>query len=138
MICGIRSAKYCHALPLAHCKGMCAIIDLGYSRASAIEFLDNLLRPGLKEILLPLLEEVSLGVPSDKVNRFWTAAPASLEAHLERLISGRDAWLRTVAIYVVGSLRLTALESRLRQEFSRVEKTILPTLQWSLARFETV
>jgi len=56
-------------------------------RASAIEFLDNLLDASLKQIVIPLLEE----------ERREAAQLMPRKAVFEILLAGRDPWLKTIA-----------------------------------------
>jgi len=64
-------------------------------RPAAIEFLDNLLDVGLKETVIPLLEEAF-----DPENATRVRAPIqfiSVGAALSMLVSGDDPWLKTIA-----------------------------------------
>jgi AAA family ATP:ADP antiporter len=68
-------------------------------RASALEFLDNVLQRPLKERLLPLLDYVSAESAIEHGGRFFPRRfPDRLQA-LAHLLQGRDHWLRACAAY---------------------------------------
>jgi len=62
-------------------------------RASAIEFLDNLLDAPLKQVVMPLLEEGRHGI----------GRPMAREAVFEILLEGRDPWLKMIAKELVSN-----------------------------------
>ncbi len=70
-------------------------------RASAIEFLDNLLKSNIKRYLFPILDESSAERVIRKGEELFGIRVATREEALENLIKGRDTWLRTCAIYCV-------------------------------------
>ncbi len=69
------------------------------TRASALEFLDNVLDRETKEYLLPLLEQISTAAAIEHGHRVFGARFASRGAALDDLLSGDDPWLRACAIY---------------------------------------
>jgi HEAT repeat protein len=68
-------------------------------RASAIEFLDNVLGSNLKRYLFPIIDQVSPAVTLQRGRDLFDVDVASQEQALLRLIRGRDPWLRACAIY---------------------------------------
>ena len=60
-------------------------------RASAIEFLDNLLEKSLKPTVIPLLEE----------EETLSKAEISGDAVFRMLLGGEDPWLKTIATEIV-------------------------------------
>jgi len=71
------------------------------SRANALEFLDNILKGRIRELLLPLLDDAPR---SPTLGRAATAnlmgISSSLEA-LEYLLRGNDGWLKSCALYYI-------------------------------------
>jgi hypothetical protein len=63
------------------------------NRASAVEFLDNLIEPALRELVVPVIEE------DNQDPEHWRDAErgASLDEALSALITGNDEWLRAIA-----------------------------------------
>jgi len=83
-------------------------------RANALEFLENVLAPELRHVLVPLLDA---HVTVDERIRL---ADARVGAPLENaqqavttLLASDDPWLRSCAIHAVGTLRLRALAPEL-------------------------
>lgn len=71
-------------------------------RASAVEFLDNLLRGDLKRMLLPILDDDSVESMIRRGRDIADTSIGSREQALSFLISGQDQWLRACAIYAAG------------------------------------
>ena len=72
------------------------------TRASALEFLDNMLDREMKDLLLPLLEQASTEAAIAHGQRVFGEKLANCEVALETLLSGNDPWLRACAVYRLG------------------------------------
>ncbi len=74
----------------------------GDLRANAVEFLDNVLDPGLKRQLLPIVEAPSI----ETLIRSYDNGnvPAERES-LQYLLEGDDNWLKVCALYLVAELQ---------------------------------
>ncbi|UCG61114.1 MAG: HEAT repeat domain-containing protein [Candidatus Zixiibacteriota bacterium] len=68
-------------------------------RASAVEFLDNLLKSNIKRYLFPILDESSAERVVRKGEELFGIRVTTREEALEGIIKGRDAWLKVCAIY---------------------------------------
>jgi ATP:ADP antiporter, AAA family len=98
-------------------------------RANALEFLDNVLRPELRQILVPLLDaQVTIEERIEIGNRLVGAPLESTEAALATLLASEDSWLRSCAIYAVGTLQVRGLED----ELIKFEATGDPILKESI------
>ena len=85
-------------------------------RANALEFLENVLAPELRNVLLPLLDgQVSIDERIRLADRFVGAPRESAEPAVATLLASEDPWLRSCAIAAVGTLRLDSLEPELRR-----------------------
>jgi AAA family ATP:ADP antiporter len=83
-------------------------------RANALEFLDNTLRPELRQVLVPLLDShVTTAERVALANRFVGAPLETPEQAIETMLASEDAWLRSCGVYAIGALRLHALEPEL-------------------------
>ncbi len=71
-------------------------------RASAIEFLDNILSKNHRSLLLPMVEEMSLDQIQVKANRDTAATVASRQEALGDLLQSQDMWLQAYTIYEIG------------------------------------
>jgi AAA family ATP:ADP antiporter len=98
-------------------------------RANALEFLDNVLKPELRQLLVPLLDaQVPASERIALANRLVGAPLETTEAALSTLLASEDTWLRSCAIYAVGTLRLRGLED----ELIRLEASDDPALKESV------
>jgi ATP/ADP translocase/HEAT repeat protein len=86
-------------------------------RASAIEFLDNILKKDLKKFLFPIVDNIPVAAKIRRGRELFGLNFNDRTAALEFLINGRDPWLRACAIYsmrekVPSDLELSVAECR--------------------------
>jgi AAA family ATP:ADP antiporter len=85
-------------------------------RANALEFLENVLKPELRQVLVPLLDsQVSVDERIALANRLVGAPLETTEQAVATLLASNDAWLRSCAVHAVGVLQLHGLEPELRR-----------------------
>ena len=85
-------------------------------RANALEFLENVLKPELRQLLVPLLDsQVSVEERIAIANRLVGAPLETTEQAVATMLSTDDPWLRSCAVYAVGALNLRQLEPDLRR-----------------------
>jgi ATP:ADP antiporter, AAA family len=83
-------------------------------RANALEFLDNILSPGLRTLLVPLLDgQVDLAARVELADQFVGAPVETVEQAVVALLASDDVWLRSSAAHAAGALGLVALEPAL-------------------------
>jgi hypothetical protein len=83
---------------------------------NALEFLDNVLKAQLRDLLVPLLDgRTSVAERATKANRLIRVAMDKPEHAILALMSSEDPWLRSCGAYAIGSLGLTSLEDQLNQ-----------------------
>ena len=105
-------------------------------RASAIEFLDNLLLPNMKQLLFPILEESAADTLLAHGSQHFGLQHKSRVAYLEQCMTGRDIWLRTISLYAAGDLGLAELVPAVRSASSSENPMIRQTAQRSLRLLE--
>lgn len=72
-----------------------------YTRAAAIELLDNLVEHHIGELLIPLIE-APVAEMVEMAQRRFTLQRWPLKHHLINLAEGQDRWLQACAIYQMG------------------------------------
>jgi ATP:ADP antiporter, AAA family len=81
---------------------------------NALEFLENVLKPQLRELLVPLLDsEVSVVQRAQLADKVLGTSVASREAAVAQLALSPDPWLQACAAYAIGTLGLAELASHL-------------------------
>ncbi len=81
---------------------------------NALEFLDNVLQPQLRKILVPLLDsEYSLEERARLADRLLGAGVPDQESAVVLLITSDDPWLQTCGAHAIGALGLSALATHL-------------------------
>lgn len=94
-------------------------------RASAVEFLDNLLSAELKRYLLPIIDEVSTASRLERGIELFGLRVGSREDALLSLITGPDPWLRACAIYAAG----TGLDDRIDDKIEAATRDTDPVVR---------
>jgi AAA family ATP:ADP antiporter len=85
-------------------------------RANALEFLDNVLKPELRQVLVPLLDShVTVQERIDLANRLVGAPLETSDQAIATLLASDDPWLRSCAIQAVGTLQLRSLAPELKR-----------------------
>ena len=95
-------------------------------RANAIEFLDNVLKPELRQVLVPVLvSQVTVAEKIALADRLVGAPLATPEQAIETLLASEDPWLRSCAVYAIGAMQLETLEP----ELDRFQDTADPAMR---------
>ncbi len=99
-------------------------------RANALEFLENVLRPQLRSLVLPLVD----GLVSDAerialANRLVGAPVESLEQAVATLLGSEDSWLKSCAAYAVGDLQLEGLHADLDRWGNHADPLVRETVR---------
>ena len=106
-------------------------------RAAAVEFLDSTLGRPLKRLILPVLEELSWDRLRLLGKQQFDLEPVGTAVCLKELIRGDDRWVKMVAIYRAGELRLTSLEPDIRAAVSDPDPKVVETASHALERLAT-
>ena len=81
---------------------------------NSLEFLESVLKPQLRNLLVPLLDaEVSVAERVSLANRIVGAGVESQEEAVSMLLVSEDPWLKSCAAYAIGTLGLKSLEGEL-------------------------
>ena len=83
---------------------------------NAIEFLETILSPQLRGLLIPLFDRgVSLAQRAHLANTLLGASLGDREEAVEVMMISHDPWLQSCAAYAIGELRLTRFASKLKE-----------------------
>jgi ATP:ADP antiporter, AAA family len=86
------------------------------ARSNALELLDNILRPPMRDLVVPLFDShVSVEGRSQLANRIVGAPFATREEAVAALLSSGDTWLRSCAARAIGALGLVSFEAELEK-----------------------
>ncbi len=81
---------------------------------NALEFLDNVLRPEMRKLLVPLLDvQVTVAERARLATRFVGMQLTTRVEAAAALVESDDPWLRACGAYVIGSMHLDALAPEL-------------------------
>jgi len=83
---------------------------------NALEFLDNVLKAQLRELLVPLLDgRVTVAERASRAGRLIRVAMDKPEQAIMVLMTSEDPWLRSCGAYAIGTLGIKSLEEQLNQ-----------------------
>jgi len=81
-------------------------------RDSALEFIDNTLKPSIRRLLVPLLDrEISLTERVQLANRVLPSTIDSKDDALLALMNTEDPWLKSCAAHLIGILELKQFQA---------------------------
>lgn len=104
-------------------------------RENALEFLDNVLKPDLRRLLLPLIDShVTVEERIAIANQLVGAPLETAEQAITTLLASEDPFLRSCGAYAVGALRLHHLEGDLLKLADIPDPTIRENVQVALHR----
>lgn len=93
-------------------------------RLNALEFLDNLLEPNLKKVLIPIVETAMLESISEEVIRNLNLVIPDEYNCLQMLLQGKDFRVKLATLYLIGQLKdqkyLPLIEDCLNSEQEKV------------------
>jgi AAA family ATP:ADP antiporter len=69
--------------------------------ANAVEFLDNVLEPGLKAVVIPIVERSRDEILSLQIHRRLDLERPSYDESIHYLLRGDDGWLKSAALYLI-------------------------------------
>ena len=95
-------------------------------RANALEFLDNILQPQVRSLIVPLLDsQVSVRERVALANRLLGMAVETPEQAVSALVASDDPWMRASGAYAIGMLRLTTLAPELERLAATTDDPLL-------------
>jgi AAA family ATP:ADP antiporter len=81
---------------------------------NALEFLDNVLKSQLRDMLVPLLDsKITVAERAQIAHRLVRAGIGSQEEAVAELVASDDPWLKSCGAYAIGTLGITSLEYQL-------------------------
>jgi hypothetical protein len=95
---------------------------------NALEFVENVLKPQLRDLLVPLLDrDVSVGQRVQLANRVLGTTVSSREEAVSLLALSADPWLQSCAAHAIGAFELHALAPELDRWADAVDPLLRET-----------
>jgi AAA family ATP:ADP antiporter len=106
-------------------------------RANALELLDNVLSPQLRELVVPLFDgQVTMAERVSLATRLVGASVETQEEAALAMLASEDAWLKACGVYAVGALRLETLRPQVSRLLSAPDPLLRETARTTLARLD--
>jgi HEAT repeat protein len=104
---------------------------------NALEFLDNVLKPQLRQMLLPLLDgKITVCERARLAQRLVHTKIESQEQAVAALVTSDDPWLRSCGAYAIGTLGMRSLEGELNRCMNGADPLLRETARAAKARLE--
>jgi len=106
---------------------------------NALEFLDNVLKSNLREMLVPLLDgKVTVAERARLAQRLVRAKVENQEQAVAALVSSEDPWLRSCGAYAIGTFGIKSLEGALDRCLSDADPLLRETARAAKLRLDTL
>ena len=104
---------------------------------NALEFLDNVLKPQLREMLVPLLDgKITVHERARVAGRLVHTTIETQEQAVAALVASDDPWLRSCGAYAIGQFGIKSLEDELHRCLSDADPLLRETARAAIARLE--
>jgi AAA family ATP:ADP antiporter len=104
---------------------------------NALEFLDNVLKTQLRDMLVPLLDgKITVGERARLANRHVHAKIENREHAVAALVNSDDPWLRSCGAYAIGTFGLKSLECELDRCLNDSDPLLRETARAAKLRLE--
>ena len=103
------------------------IRDNKTQRASAIEFLDNILQKDIKTLLIPLLDQSMAEKINWRAQKLFNGDISDNDTALAALINESDAWIQSCAIYNIDKTAPPALKELVQNAQNHPDKMVRET-----------
>ena len=122
-----------HSAHLGLQSGSVAVHD------NALEFLDSVLKPRLREMLVPLLDnKVTVHERAHLAQRLVRSRIENQEQAVAALVASDDPWLKSCGAYAVGALGLRSLEDQLNRCLNDTDPLLRETARAAKLRLEAL
>ena len=106
---------------------------------NALEFLDNVLKPQLREMLVPLLDgKITVHDRARLGQRLVHTKIENQEQAVVALVTCDDPWLRSCGAYAIGTLKMRSLESQLNRCLNDSDPLLRETARVAKLRLEAL
>lgn len=104
---------------------------------NALEFLDNVLKPQLREMLVPLLDgKITVPERARIAGRLVHTTIENQEQAVAALVSSDDPWLRSCGAYAIGTFGLKSLEAELHRCLNDADPLLRETARAAKLRLD--
>jgi ATP:ADP antiporter, AAA family len=104
---------------------------------NALEFLDNVLKPQLREMLVPLLDgKITIHERARLAAKLVHTTIESQEQAVAALVASDDPWLRSCGAYAIGTFGIKSLEGELHRCLNDADPLLRETARAAKVRLE--
>jgi hypothetical protein len=105
---------------------------------NALEFLDNVLKSQLRDMLVPLLDsKITVAERAQKAQRLVRTKIETQEQAVAELVASDDPWLKSCGAYAIGTLGMRSLEVELNRCLEHPDPLLRETARAAKLRLES-
>jgi hypothetical protein len=105
---------------------------------NALEFLDNVLKSQLRDMLVPLLDSnITVAERAQLAQRLVRTNIESPEQAVAELVASDDPWLKSCGAYAIGTLGIKSLEDQLNRCLNESDPLLRETARAAKLRLES-
>lgn len=101
------------------------------ARGSALEFVENALTPEHRALVMPLVDDSGDEERMRFAEQRFGITFVGFDDSLREILRGDDQWLRTCALFVIGSRRETSLFEPVQEALSSLDARVRETANWA-------
>jgi AAA family ATP:ADP antiporter len=106
---------------------------------NALEFLDNVLKSQLRDMLVPLLDsKITVAERAKIAHRLVRAKIENQEQAVAELVASEDPWLKSCGAYAIGTLGIKSLEGQLDRCLNESDPLLRETARAAKLRLEAL
>jgi len=112
------------------------VSDLPDIKANAVELLDLVLDPEIKEMILPLVESREEAMLVRKSEALFSVSVPSEKESLSELLTGDDDWLRVCALFLIAKLGESQFDERVQELKGHWNSVVRETAEFTEQQLE--
>src|SRR5713101_6057647 len=106
---------------------------------NALEFLDNVLKSQMRDMLVPLLDsKITVAERAQLAQRLVHTNIESQEQAVAELVASEDPWLKSCGAYAIGTLGIKSLEDQLDRCLNESDPLLRETARAAKLRFGAI
>jgi hypothetical protein len=105
-------------------------------RAKAVEFLDNILDPSLKRMIIPIIERISSKVQISGSLGTSDMAPSSEDETLDMILDEDDIWIKVCALFYMAMSGIFKPAWKIKRFTTDPDPMTRETAEYALSKFE--
>ena len=105
-------------------------------RANAVEFVDNIVSPGLKRYLIPMLDTFAVRSLLEPGERLFGLDIPLEKSGINMLINGPDNWLKVCALYFISEIKSVNYLDSVGELRANIDRMVAETAKYTFGKIQ--